>query len=401
MDIFLSIIIGIVIILFLITIHELGHFLISKLFKVYVYEFAIGFGPKIFSWQPKETKYSIRLIPFGGYVYTASKYNDAPKDQENIVIEDKRYFESVKFYKKVFIIIAGVGINFLCGALLLTFGFLASGYSPSDNFGYGENLITQKGCASNQILKKVKNDKNFNQDLNKYPIYIKELKTTNLKNNIDLNLYSNNKMLNYMNSVPKIHKFLKIKKDQPELVVNIYFAQYDYKNQDLNQNSKGIITNKITYTFDKSSKKYKNTNYYLIGLKEPNYYFASRLNGYVYGWKTTLQYSELIFVSIGHLFSGNLNGFVGPVGIVDQLKNILINDPIFLFVFTALISINLAILNVIIIPPLDGYRLLEAIIEKIIKKPLPEKLKLFLCFLGIILFLGLFIFLTISDIIGV
>jgi regulator of sigma E protease len=53
---------------FLIIIHEGGHFLVAKLCKVKVREFSIGFGPKIHSWQGPETKYTIRWVPFGGYV---------------------------------------------------------------------------------------------------------------------------------------------------------------------------------------------------------------------------------------------------------------------------------------------------------------------------------------------
>jgi len=406
MIIFLSIVVGIIIILFLITIHELGHFLISKLFHVYVYEFAIGFGPKIFSWQPKETKYSIRLFPFGGYVHTASKYTEPPKNQEHVVFAEKRFFESKKFYQKILIIFAGVLINFLCAAFLLTFGFLATGYSPNDLNGYGQHLIVEKNksgktYASNQIYDYVSHSIRFKQDFNKYPIYITKLtkiaNNNEIETNNSLDLYPNQTLLTYYQSAVKIQKFLTT--SDSKLTVKIFFSQYDYLHNSLLKVDNSLIIENITTTFSKKTSPMFAKKYYLIGLQPPNYYFSSPSYGYVYGWKKTGDFSLLIFKSLGRLFSGNLNGFSGPVGIIQQLKMILVSYPQFLFVFIALISANLAILNVLIIPPLDGYRILETIIEKIIKKPLPEKLKLFFYFLGIILFLGLFVTLTIFDII--
>ena len=67
---------------FLITIHELGHFIVAKLCKVKVNEFAIGFGPTIWKKQGKETKYAIRLIPLGGFVSMEGEVDDSPFSQE-------------------------------------------------------------------------------------------------------------------------------------------------------------------------------------------------------------------------------------------------------------------------------------------------------------------------------
>ena len=62
-----TVIAAVVIFLLLVLVHELGHFIVAKLCGVTVHEFAIGMGPKIFSWQGKETKYSLRLLPIGGF----------------------------------------------------------------------------------------------------------------------------------------------------------------------------------------------------------------------------------------------------------------------------------------------------------------------------------------------
>ncbi len=117
----------IVIVLFLVTLHEFGHFLIAKLSKMYVHEFAIGFGPKLLKWKIKETEYSLRLLPLGGYVLVAQKSaryffpnlygykeinGDLVKTHESI-IKNEQLYENSAIWKRISFISAGVIFNFL------------------------------------------------------------------------------------------------------------------------------------------------------------------------------------------------------------------------------------------------------------------------------------------------
>ena len=94
---------------FLIFIHELGHFLVAKIFRVTVKEFAIGFGPAIWKKQGKETKYVLRLIPLGGFV------NLLGEDEASE--EDGSYSKS-KRWKRILILLAGGGVNIVFGVLV-------------------------------------------------------------------------------------------------------------------------------------------------------------------------------------------------------------------------------------------------------------------------------------------
>ena len=106
LDWFLGILLFILALGALVTIHELGHFLTAKLFKVYCVEFSIGFGPKIFSRKKvtKETRFSIRAIPLGGYV---SMYGEGVELEDGVTIPESRSLEGVSKWKRAIIFVAG------------------------------------------------------------------------------------------------------------------------------------------------------------------------------------------------------------------------------------------------------------------------------------------------------
>lgn len=94
---------------FLVFIHEGGHFLVAKLSKVKVKEFAIGFGPTLFKYQGKETKYALRLIPLGGFV------NMLGEEERS---EEKGSFSKTSIPKRIAIVAAGGIINILFGLII-------------------------------------------------------------------------------------------------------------------------------------------------------------------------------------------------------------------------------------------------------------------------------------------
>ena len=94
---------------FLILIHEGGHFLVAKICNVKVNQFAIGFGPKIFQYQGKETLYALRLIPLGGFVSMEGESGSS---------EEKRAFSNAKISKRIAIVAAGAIVNIIFGLIL-------------------------------------------------------------------------------------------------------------------------------------------------------------------------------------------------------------------------------------------------------------------------------------------
>ena len=93
---------------FLIGIHETGHFLVAKLCKVRVNEFAIGFGPTIWTKQGKETKYALRLIPLGGFVSMEGEEESSDKEGS---------FSKAPVYKRIAIVSAGALVNIIFGII--------------------------------------------------------------------------------------------------------------------------------------------------------------------------------------------------------------------------------------------------------------------------------------------
>ena len=102
----------------LIALHELGHFLAAKAFNVYVFEFAVGMGPKVLQRKGKETKYTLRLLPIGGYVAMMGEAEDMPDD---VVMTDEikgRSLKTINRGKKAVIMSAGIAVNLVLGLVI-------------------------------------------------------------------------------------------------------------------------------------------------------------------------------------------------------------------------------------------------------------------------------------------
>ena len=101
----------------IVTVHEFGHFIFAKTFGIYVYEFSIGFGPKIFKWKGKnkETAYSIRLIPLGGFVSLAGE-----EIEEDKKIPKGRRLQDKPIWQRFLVMFFGAGNNFIFAIFLKT-----------------------------------------------------------------------------------------------------------------------------------------------------------------------------------------------------------------------------------------------------------------------------------------
>ena len=114
----LRILLFIVMLGILITIHELGHFIMAKAFNVYCFEFSVGFGPKIISKKKGETIYSLRLLPLGGYVSMLGEAEEIPEEFTREEIDESRSLYKVHKAKRVGIMSAGIVMNFIIGLLI-------------------------------------------------------------------------------------------------------------------------------------------------------------------------------------------------------------------------------------------------------------------------------------------
>ena len=160
----MTLIIFILILGIIIFIHELGHFLFAKKFGIYVYEFSLGFGPKIYSFKRKndETEYMIKLIPIGGYVAMAGEED----------ITDEKVPENMKLYNKpiwqrFLVMAAGVINNFILGFLLLFIMGLIYGSTSTTNVLNNiptDGSLYTLGVRDGDIVTKINNKKIKNYD---------------------------------------------------------------------------------------------------------------------------------------------------------------------------------------------------------------------------------------------
>ena len=125
----MTIIIFILVLGVIVFVHELGHFIFAKLMGVYVYEFALGMGPKLISKKGKETEYSLRLVPIGGFCSMAGE----EVDEEEIKVPKDRRLQAKKPWQRFLIMFFGPGFNFIFAILTLFFIALFCGsasYEP-------------------------------------------------------------------------------------------------------------------------------------------------------------------------------------------------------------------------------------------------------------------------------
>lgn len=388
----------------LIVIHELGHLAAAKAFKVYCFEYSIGFGPKLFSRKRKngETTFSLRAIPFGGYV---SMYGEGAELPEGVTIPPERNLENIKKWKKSIILVAGVTMN----AVLAIFIFLISNtcfpvvsyfLNPitvsetsilKDDMKTGDSIKIEKDTIDGYYVISrngtiTKSDSSTVND-------IVVLLSPQIKSDKELD-WSN--FLNYVS----------LKEDNT--IGETYKASKDYI-------SVSYVLN-VTHDTEKEEKdkQYFDVNV-TLNVKEDqgNFYFESpglsitRQSEYQ-GWKaignTFKDFgnaSTAIVRAFGSLFTSQeaRDSVGGIIAIGFESTSILQNFGINQFMrMWALVSVNLAIVNLLPFPGLDGWQLLVLIVEGTARKKIPDKVKNIVSLVGLALLFGLMILLVIKDV---
>lgn len=343
MTIIISAIKIIVLLGFLISIHEAGHLIVAKLCKVKVNEFAIGFGPKLWSKQGKETKYTVRLIPLGGFC------NMEGEEERS---ENEGSFSKTSIPKRMAIVFAGATVNILFGLLVY---FTIAAFSGT----YTTNIITGtiEGYAAESFDIR-ENDK------------VIEIQGKKIKNRYDLNRVINK------NNGEEVS--LKIERNNEIIEYKIKPTEIKAQIQD--------TENYITY-------------YYLgVNLKSAEDNF---INHIIYGGLETKEFAFSIIENLKMLFTGNvgLNQMVGPVGISEVVAK---TNGIKEFVYIlALISVSLGVTNLLPIPALDGGKILILLIEAIRRKPLSEKMEINIQLIGFSILIAISLIVTYNDIIRI
>ena len=349
----IGIIIVIIFLSVLILIHELGHFFAAKKFGLWVQEFGFGLPPRIWGKKKGETVYSVNALPFGGFVKIYGEDQEENDSQLSArggsalggAISDKtRSFSNLPAWKRAVILIAGVVMNFILGWVLISIVF-AIGIPQAV---FITDVKANSPAAESGILA---NDK------------ILDFKTT--KDFISFIDQNRGKEIS-----------LKIERAGKEIEIK----SVPRKNPPAGEGALGIA---------------------LIDAGQPKMNIFSALWG---GLKSSFEVFSMIYVAIFKLIQaailgkGSLAGLTGPVGIVKITGEVSKLGLLYLLQLLALISLNLAAINIFPFPALDGGRILFLIIEKIKGSPLPQKFERYANALGLALLLFLMLVITIKDI---
>ncbi len=343
------IVIAILVFGILIAVHELGHFVVAKLCGVKVNEFSIGMGPALVKKQGRETLYALRILPIGGY---------CAMEAEDEASEDPRAFTNQKAWKKILILCAGSFMNFLMGLILIVIM-----YADAESFVTPTIGSFMEGCPYESEEYFQVGDEFYSIDGNR--IYLSS----------DISMFMERGGESH--DIVVIRDGEKVELDDVTLEKRIY---EEYKN---------------------SGPKY-------------GFIFTSEQNSLMtelrYSWNTAKEFSRWVWLGLEDLVHGavSLDDMSGPVGIVDMMNDVgeqsqttdaAVKNMLYI---AALIAINLAIMNMLPIPALDGGRvfllLVTLVIEKLARKKLDPKYEGYIHLVGMVLLLGLMAVVMYNDI---
>jgi regulator of sigma E protease len=389
----MTIIICILILLLLVLIHEAGHFFAAKLSGVKVEEFAFGFPPRLFSIKRGETNYVFNALPIGGYVKIFGENGEVAKG-ERYKDKDKNFVNKSPWIK-IFILSAGVIMNIVLAYVLIT--------------------ISLYGTTNFQV------DSNTRE----YQTFLKEGR---IKDEYLV-------VANVLDKSPAKRSGITV----GDKVDHIYLNQEDqegkvllYKNLDLNQSSEDVTKNIVANLNDPNSAfsdsvtfVYENGNgvstttiagvYGLEGSQNEKLVGIS----FVKFARVNLKPEEAFrigFIKTGEAITGTLSGFwelfanliksgkiseniSGPVGIFNMVGEASHLGFDYLLLFAAILSISLAVFNILPFPALDGGRILFVLIEWITRKKISEKWQGILNGAGFIILVLLMVIVSARDVI--
>ena len=342
----INLLLFIVILGVIVFVHEFGHFIWAKICGVYVYEFAIGMGPKIWGKKGKETEYTLRAIPIGGFCQLAGEDVETDKDfkiPKNRSLQDKNPFQ------RFLIMFFGAGNNFILAIILLFVIALIWGGSTMNPVITG----VEKGSAA-------------------YKAGIKENDTVVKINN------------HKISTSDDIALYLAIANPEKKstFVVERNGKKYSYKIKP-EKIEKG---KKETYKYGISMKQEKETG--ILG--SLHYTFAKTKSIFKQMWVTV---SALV---TGGVKLSQLSGPVGIYSIVGEQRSAGFASILYLIAF---LSINVGFINLLPLPAFDGGHILFILIEILrFGKPVNPKIENYIHMVGMILLLLLMVVVTINDV---
>lgn len=340
----------------IVIIHEAGHFVAARSFGVHCHEFSIGMGPAIYQRQGKQTLFSIRALPIGGYVMMAGE-EDGSQDEEDEdswlknVPENERLNNKPK-WQQVIIMLAGVFMNFVLAILLMASVIGIQGRVAEDPIPQiaevSENSPAEKaGLQPGDTLVQAE---------------------------------AEDGTVSRLETMRDLQEFVALHPGNTEFLVD---------------------RNGETFSVNIEPQLNEETQTYLIGItvatpvREVGFLEAIPL-AVKEMWDSTV----MIFASLGQLFQGRqLDQLSGPVGIYKVTDQVVSMGFLPYLSLCALLSLNIGIFNLLPVPALDGGRVLILILEGIFRRKIPAKVVETVILASFVLLFGLMIFATWNDLV--
>lgn len=418
------VIVALLALMLMIVVHELGHYTAGRLLGFKIDEFAIGFGPAIFKRKIKKTGvlFTIRPFPIGGFCSFHGEDEDGAlldekgekvKDENGKTVKDPDAFNNQKPWKRLIVLFAGAFMNFISAIVIITIYFAAYGQPLPSVVGVYPNANSENVFQAGDVILNI--------------------------NGKQINIISDEDIINAFSKVGDSAKF-KVLRNGKRISVNaskFYYCPFEEGDFITHLNGKelahpvpytqldtleGADTDKaITLTlvaYDADGKISSTSN--VTVQKGANPDDAEGYYSYGFGITRSLARTKLpfflafgrsfsfcffivfkILASLGALITGKLGaeaagGTLTTIGVMAKVSSLGFDS--FLYV-VAVISANLAVMNLLPFPALDGSRMLFTLIEMIFRKPVPRKVEAVIHTVGLILLIVLTVFLDIFHLV--
>ncbi len=341
MNVIVTILLTVFVFGFLILVHEFGHYISARIFKVAINEFSIGMGPKIVSWTGKKTgiQYSVRLLPIGGYVSMVGEDGES---------EIEGALSSKPKWQRFIVLFAGSFMNLLFGFIFMACYVISSPALGSTVVAeFHENSVSQGEGL--QIEDKI-------VSVNGKSVHI---------------LYELSYAISDCGGKPAD---IEVIRDGEK----IFLEDVSFPTEEIS----GVTFSSQDFSVYRVKKNLPNICYHA-------YYQSIATVGVVW--------DSIIDLITGRYGVEAVSGPVGTAGVISEAASAGISS--FLMIFS-LLAINLGVMNLLPLPALDGGRILFLVIEAIRRKPVKAEVEGMINFVGIVLLFGLMIFITLKDIWG-
>lgn len=326
----------------LVLVHEFGHYITARMFGVGVHEFSIGMGPKLFGWKGKHNPFNIRLFPIGGYVSLVGE----TEEEDDPTLREKSLLFKPK-WQRFIVMVAGVAMN-----IIIAFGVMTIVTSTQEM--YASTIVGEFKENATSDEKLMINDE------------IVKVGSTNVKVYSDLAFAIMNE-----GNVPV--DVVVIRDGNRVTVEDVVFPE---------MTEKGIIFGSVDFLVMPIEKNIGSVLYQT--------------------WFQTTSTIKLTVRSLMDTFSGRygMEGVSGPIGVGEQVGEAMTMGWESVAMLFVLLSMSLAICNLLPLPALDGGRILFLLIEAIIRRPLPKKFENAAITISMVLVLILALVIALKDILN-